>query len=60
VTYIIPVFGLLFGVVALGESIEVRTLAGMALIIAGVAAVMYGLWFERVFRTVHRMHALAR
>jgi drug/metabolite transporter (DMT)-like permease len=41
VTYVIPVFGLLFGAAILGESIAPRTLAGMALIAAGVAAVMY-------------------
>lgn len=56
VTYIIPVFGLLFGVVLLGESIEGRTLAGMALIILGVAGVMYAPWFESL-RTLRRAPA---
>lgn len=42
VTYIIPAFALLFGAMFLGEPIEPHTLAGMALIVAGVAGVMYG------------------
>ena len=42
VTYVIPVFGVLFGVVLLGESLNAAMLGGMALIIAGVATVMYG------------------
>jgi len=41
VTYIIPAFGLLFGALFLGETIEPRTIGGMALIAAGVATVMY-------------------
>jgi drug/metabolite transporter (DMT)-like permease len=54
VTYIIPVFGLLFGVVALGESIEARTLAGMALIVSGVCVVMYAPWFESLVGGLRR------
>lgn len=47
VTYVIPVFGLLFGALVLDESIGARTLAGMALIVMGVAAVMYGQKLEQ-------------
>jgi drug/metabolite transporter (DMT)-like permease len=52
VTYIIPMFGLLFGALTLGETIETQTLAGMALIISGVAGVMYAPWFEAHVRGV--------
>jgi len=48
VTYVIPVFGLLFGAVLLDETIDGRTFAGMALIVGGVATVMYGPLFERL------------
>jgi drug/metabolite transporter (DMT)-like permease len=54
VTYIIPVFGLLFGALTLGEKIEAGTLAGMALIISGVAGVMYAPWFEERLRLLAR------
>jgi drug/metabolite transporter (DMT)-like permease len=54
VTYIIPVFGLLFGALTLGEKIEAGTLAGMALIISGVAGVMYAPWFEEHLRIFTR------
>jgi drug/metabolite transporter (DMT)-like permease len=57
VTYIIPVFGLLFGALTLGETIEAGTLAGMTLIISGVAGVMYAPWFEAHLRGVFTRHA---
>jgi len=42
VTYIIPIVGLLLGWSVLDESIGFNTIAGFALIVAGVAAVMRG------------------
>lgn len=42
VTYIVPVFALLLGWCVLGEEIGAGTLAGMTIIISGVALVMYG------------------
>lgn len=42
VTYIIPIVGLLLGWAVLDESIGFNTIAGFALIVAGVAAVMRG------------------
>jgi drug/metabolite transporter (DMT)-like permease len=39
VTYIIPVFGILWGVVFLGERIGVHHVLGAAMIVAGIAAV---------------------
>lgn len=54
VTYIIPVFGLLFGAVFLGETISVSMLGGMVLIVTGVACVMYGPALDRAARLVGR------
>ena len=54
VTYIIPMFALLFGAVFLDETIETGTVAGMALIVSGVAAVMYAPWLEGVVRRALR------
>jgi drug/metabolite transporter (DMT)-like permease len=51
VTYIIPVSGLTLGWAVLGEQITLTTLAGMGLIIGGVATVMYG---QAAFRLVAR------
>jgi drug/metabolite transporter (DMT)-like permease len=42
VTYLIPLFALVFGATFLDEAITRETVAGMALIISGVAAVMFG------------------
>jgi drug/metabolite transporter (DMT)-like permease len=39
VTFLVPVFGVLFGVVLLGEPFGVGTLAGMGVVLAGVALV---------------------
>ncbi|MGH3781555.1 MAG: DMT family transporter, partial [Pseudonocardiaceae bacterium] len=39
VTYLIPVVALLFGVAVLGESLNLRVLAGMAVVLAGVGLV---------------------
>jgi drug/metabolite transporter (DMT)-like permease len=59
VTYIIPMFGLLFGAVFLGEKIEAGTVAGMALVVSGVASVMYAPWFEGVAaKILHRRDAV--
>jgi drug/metabolite transporter (DMT)-like permease len=52
VTYVIPVFGLLFGAVLLDESIGGRTFGAMALIVGGVAAVMYGPQFENLAKRI--------
>jgi drug/metabolite transporter (DMT)-like permease len=54
VTYVIPVFGLLFGTLFLDESIDQRTFASMALIAAGVATVMYAPIVENAVKRVHR------
>lgn len=54
VTYIIPVFALLFGAVTLGEDIRPETLAGMALIVAGVAFVIYSGRLESMARRALR------
>jgi drug/metabolite transporter (DMT)-like permease len=60
VTYIIPMFALLFGTMFLDETIETETVAGMALIVSGVAAVMYAPWVEAaVRRAIHRPRAVA-
>jgi drug/metabolite transporter (DMT)-like permease len=37
VTYLVPVVAIVLGVLVLGESITVITLAGIALVLAGVA-----------------------
>jgi drug/metabolite transporter (DMT)-like permease len=37
VTYLLPVVAIVLGVLILGESITVTTLAGIALVLAGVA-----------------------
>lgn len=42
VTYLIPVFGLLWGAVFLGEALSLSTLAGALLVIAGTALVLRG------------------
>ncbi len=42
VTYLIPVFGLLWGALLLGEPLSALTLAGAALVIAGTALVLRG------------------
>jgi drug/metabolite transporter (DMT)-like permease len=42
VTYIIPIVALALGWLVLGEEIATGTVAGMAMIVAGVAGVMYG------------------
>jgi drug/metabolite transporter (DMT)-like permease len=42
VTYVVPVVGLILGWAVLDESIGLNTLAGFALIVAGVAVVMRG------------------
>jgi len=39
VTYLIPVVAVLFGVAVLGESLSIRVLAGMAVVLAGVGLV---------------------
>lgn len=59
VTYIIPVFGLLMGAITLGEPIHATTLAGMVLIIGGVATVMYAPPFDAVMRRLRRTARLA-
>ncbi len=58
VTYVIPVFGLLFGVVLLDESIGGLAVAGMALIGVGVATVMYGPLLESLAERI-RHHGSA-
>jgi drug/metabolite transporter (DMT)-like permease len=40
VTYLIPVFGVLFGALFLGEALGVWTLAGGALVVLGTALVL--------------------
>jgi drug/metabolite transporter (DMT)-like permease len=56
VTYVIPVFGLMFGVVLLDEPIGIRTVAGMAVIVLGVATVMYGPLLESVTERIRQSH----
>jgi drug/metabolite transporter (DMT)-like permease len=60
VTYIIPMFALLFGALFLSEAITGGTIAGMVLIVGGVAAVMYAARLERLAsRLVHPRRALS-
>lgn len=42
VTYVVPVSGVTLGVIVLGEPLEARSVAGFALVIFGIALVMYG------------------
>ena len=42
VTYIVPVSGVTLGVIVLGEPLQARSVAGFALVIFGIALVMYG------------------
>jgi drug/metabolite transporter (DMT)-like permease len=42
VTYIVPVSGVTLGVIVLGEPLQARSVAGFALVILGIALVMYG------------------
>jgi drug/metabolite transporter (DMT)-like permease len=42
VTYVVPVSGVTLGVIVLGERLQARSAAGFALVIAGIALVMYG------------------
>ena len=56
VTYVIPVFGLLFGVALLDESIGGLAIAGMALIGVGVATVMYGPLLEGLADRIRHEH----
>lgn len=39
VTYLIPVVAVLFGMIALGESLSLRVLAGMLVVLVGVGLV---------------------
>lgn len=59
VTYIIPVFALIFGAAFLEEAIGVSTVAGMGLIATGVAGVMYGPAIERALRWASHRHRAA-
>ncbi len=59
VTYMIPFFALVSGAVFLDESITREVVGGMALIISGVAAVMFGPVIEAAVRRMVRRHALA-
>jgi drug/metabolite transporter (DMT)-like permease len=63
VTYIIPVAGLALSWLVLGEEIGLITLAGTAVIVAGVASAMFGPSFTPTrlqFRRRHRGPALAQ
>lgn len=59
VTYMIPAFALVFGAAFLDEQVKPATIAGMALIIAGVAAVMFGPAVEAAARRLRRRGAPA-
>jgi len=48
VAFMIPLFGTLWGVSFIGESVSITMLIGMAIILAGTALVV-GLWRPRVF-----------
>jgi drug/metabolite transporter (DMT)-like permease len=58
VTYMIPLFAMISGAVFLDEQVARETVAGMALIISGVAAVMVGPALEARVRRTLRRHAL--
>ena len=49
-TFLIPVFGLLFGVLILGEPVGIGTLIGLGVILASVALVT-GVGFGRMKET---------
>jgi len=42
VTYVVPFVGVVLGWAVLGETIEVRTIIGLALVLAGVSVTMSG------------------
>jgi drug/metabolite transporter (DMT)-like permease len=45
--FLTPVFGIAFGVVLLGESVQPRFILGATLVIAGIALVNGWKWFEQ-------------
>jgi drug/metabolite transporter (DMT)-like permease len=45
--FLTPVFGIIFGVVLLGESVQPRFILGSTLVIAGIALVNGWKWFEQ-------------
>jgi drug/metabolite transporter (DMT)-like permease len=45
--FLTPVFGITFGVVLLGESVEPEFILGAALVLAGIALVSGGQWFSQ-------------
>ncbi len=49
-SFLTPIFGMIFGVVFLGEKIEVNFIVGTALVLAGVMIVTLHVWIKRVWQ----------
>jgi drug/metabolite transporter (DMT)-like permease len=58
VTYIAPVVAIVLGWVLLGETVDLRTLGGAAMIVAGVAAAMFGRQVDAMILRVNGRRAL--
>jgi drug/metabolite transporter (DMT)-like permease len=52
VTYIVPVSGIGLGCIFLHEPLPARSVAGLALVVSGVAAVMYATAFRRILARI--------
>jgi drug/metabolite transporter (DMT)-like permease len=60
VTYIVPVVALFLGWAVLGEPVGLATLTGAALIVAGVAFVMYGAQIGGLWKAIQPGFSLSK